>query len=75
MRVFKTANVGSVDRIVRLLIGAVLIALPYAGEAQIWANPAFRWGIPAIGAILVITALLRFCPLYRLIGANTCKTS
>ena len=70
---FKSANVGNVDRIVRIIIGALLIALPYIYASEIWANGLIRWIVPIVGAVLVLTALVRFCPAYRLIGVNTCK--
>lgn len=70
---FKTANVGKVDRIARIVIGALLIFLPYFYASAIWSNPLARWGLPLVGLVLVITAFFRFCPLYRLIGVNTCK--
>jgi hypothetical protein len=67
---FKTANVGSVDRIIR---GAILIALPNVYTSPMWANGAIRWAVPVVGLVLVLTALFRFCPAYRLFGASTCK--
>lgn len=67
------ANVGNADRVLRIVIGALLIALPFVFASALWANPVFGWGLPIVGAVLVLTALFRFCPLYRLIGANTCK--
>lgn len=70
---FKTANVGKVDRIVRILLGVLLIALPYVYTSAMWSNPMVRWGIPLVGAVFILTALFRFCPLYRLIGTSTCK--
>lgn len=69
---FKTANVGRVDRIVRLVVGALLIILPFVFASPLWENPIARWGAPLIGLVLVVTALVRFCPLYRLVGASTC---
>ena len=72
---FKQANVGSADRALRLLGGAVLIALPYFTSLELWANPVARYGIPIAGLVLILTALVRFCPMYKLIGANTCSTS
>lgn len=62
------ANVGSVDRLIRAVLGVVLILLPYMTTFGMWASPVARIGIPIIGLVLVVTALLRFCPLYRLIG-------
>lgn len=66
------ANVGSIDRIVRAVVGLVLIALPFTTKFEIWANPVFGWGVPAVGLVLALTAVFRFCPAYRLLGLNTC---
>ena len=70
---FKTANVGTVDRFLRLVIGALLVAAPWIFQTQMWESAAMRWGAPAVGAILIVTALVRFCPLYRLAGIKTCR--
>ncbi|MCB5426158.1 DUF2892 domain-containing protein [Altererythrobacter sp. CC-YST694] len=59
---FKT-NVGRTDRILRILVGLVLIALVFVG-------PKTPWGW--LGIIPLATGLLRSCPLYSLIGVNTC---
>ena len=56
-------NVGSVDRILRIIVGIVLIALVFVG-------PKTAWGW--IGVIPLVTGLLRTCPAYSLIGVNTC---
>lgn len=58
-----TPNVGTIDRIARVVIGVVLIALVFVG-------PQTPWGW--IGVIPLLTAAVRFCPLYRLIGLRTC---
>lgn len=59
---FKT-NVGNVDRILRLLLGIVLIALVFVG-------PKTPWGW--LGVILVATGFLKTCPVYSLLGIQTC---
>jgi hypothetical protein len=59
---FKT-NVGNIDRILRIVVGLVLIALVFVG-------PQTPWGW--IGVIPLATGLLRTCPLYSLIGLSTC---
>ncbi len=70
---FKAANVGTVDRILRLIVGAILIALPFVmPQLDLWANAYLKYGALVVGAVLVFTALVRFCPAYVLIGANTC---
>jgi len=71
---FKTANVGTADRIVRIVLGIALFVLPLVMETAIWATPLARWVTIAVGVVLIATALVRFCPLYRLVGTNTCRT-
>ena len=56
-------NVGIVDRILRIIVGAVLIAYALYKPDAWWA-----W----IGVVPVLTALVGFCPAYRLVGARTC---
>ncbi|PKK83150.1 MAG: DUF2892 domain-containing protein [candidate division Zixibacteria bacterium HGW-Zixibacteria-1] len=56
-------NMGSVDRIIRLIIGLVVIALGiYYGS---W------WGL--LGLVPIITALIGFCGFYVPFGISTCK--
>ena len=61
------ANVGKIDRGIRILVGIALIALWPLGLLQ---------GTPAIialvvGVVMLSTALLRWCPPYALLGINT----
>ena len=60
-------NVGTPDRIVRIdgAILAVVGALNTAGILSV-----VLW---IVAAIMAITAVVGFCPLYRLVGVNTCK--
>jgi hypothetical protein len=57
-------NVGSVDRVVRVVAGLAIIAAGVYFKS--W------WG--AIGAVPLLTALVGFCPLYLPIGLSTCAT-
>jgi hypothetical protein len=57
------ANVGSIDRVLRLVLGLALIALAATGIVGAWG-----W----LGVVPVATALFRFCPAYTLLGVNTC---
>ncbi len=66
------ANVGTPDRIIRLILGAVLIALPFFGGVAI-AGAWVAWAAPIVGLILVGTAFLAFCPSYRALGLSTGK--
>jgi len=58
-----TANVGGVDRILRVIVGLILISLVFIGPKTMWG-----W----IGVIPLATGLFRFCPAYTLLGLNTC---
>lgn len=57
-------NVGSIDRIARIVLGIVLIALVFVG-------PQTPWGW--IGLVPLLTALVGRCPAYRLLGIRTCS--
>jgi hypothetical protein len=61
-----TANVGTTDRLIRIVVGVVLIALTLMGQIGIWG-----W----LGVVLLATAFLKFCPAYTLFGIRTCKTT
>ena len=60
-------NVGSTDRWLRILAGFVLIFLAF--------SPVFEGALAMtayiIGAVAILTAVIRFCPAYTLIGMNT----
>lgn len=70
-----TANLGTLDRAFRLLLGLALIAGPLLNYPAAWGNPTLLYGAVVVGIILVATAMFRFCPLYRVLGVSTCKLS
>ena len=57
-------NMGTIDRIARIALGVVLIALVFVG-------PQTPWGW--IGVIPLATAFIGWCPAYRLLGIRTCS--
>lgn len=57
-------NIGTADRWIRIIVGVMLIALAITGSIGAWG-----W----IGIIPLATALINFCPLYRLIGFSSKK--
>ncbi len=59
-----TANIGNSDRLARIIIGILLIAMVFVG-------PKTAWGW--IGLIPLLTGLIRWCPAYRVLGMSTCK--
>ncbi|HMS81035.1 MAG TPA: DUF2892 domain-containing protein [Burkholderiaceae bacterium] len=60
------ANVGGIDRVLRIVVGLVLVALAATGTVGAWG-----W----IGVVPLVTGLTRFCPLYPLLGMSTCPLS
>jgi len=67
-----TANVGQVDRLIRAVLGVVLLALAFgylgAGLTTVWA-----WVLGIVGFVLLATAILSVCPAYALLGVRTCE--
>lgn len=59
-------NVGSADKIARIVVGALLIVLALMGIIGWWG-----W----IGVIPIATALMGWCPAYTLLGIKTCPAS
>ena len=70
-----TINVGSLDRIIRFGLGIVLIVMPFVTTFGIWENPIGQFGAPIVGLVLITTAFVRFCPIYRIFGMRTCKAA
>lgn len=68
-----SANVGNADRLLRLVVGIILLLSPLLNMPAIWSSSGFAYASMAVGVILIATSLFRFCPLYRLIGVSTCK--
>lgn len=58
------ANVGGIDKVVRIIVGVVLMAAAATGMVGWWG-----W----LGAIPLFTGLFNFCPAYTLLGIKTCK--
>ena len=59
-----TTNVGSADRIARIVAGLALIALALSGTIGAWG-----W----VGVVLLATGFMQFCPAYAILGLKTCK--
>lgn len=58
-----TINEGTVDRVVRVVAGLVILSLAFIG-------PKTAWGY--VGLIPIATGLVGYCPAYALFGINTC---
>ena len=58
------ANVGGIDRALRIVVGLVLIGLAVTGRIGAWG-----W----IGIVPLLTGVVRVCPLYGMLGVKTCS--
>jgi hypothetical protein len=59
------SNVGGIDKLLRITAGIGLIGATAAGFLPVWGY---------IGVVPLATGLFNFCPLYPLMGINTCGT-
>lgn len=60
------ANVGGMDRALRIIAGVVLVALAATGVIGVWG-----W----IGIVPILTGTTGFCPAYLPLGISTCKVA
>ncbi len=59
-------NEGTLDRAARVIVGLGLLSLVFVG-------PQTMWGL--IGIVPILTGAIGFCPLYTVLGINTCAVS
>lgn len=62
-------NMGTIDRGARIVVAAVLAYLAFGTAAL---SGVLFWIAIAVAVIFAVTAVVGNCPLYRLIGVNTC---
>ncbi|WP_027245596.1 YgaP family membrane protein [Leisingera daeponensis] len=56
-------NEGTLDRALRIILGLILLSLVFIG-------PQTLWGL--IGLVPLATGLMGYCPVYQILGLNTC---
>ncbi len=56
-------NEGIADRVIRVVLGIALICIIFVG-------PKTMWGL--VGLVPLLTGILGFCPLYKIVGLRTC---
>lgn len=59
------SNVGGIDKILRIAVGVVLIGLTLTNVIGVWG-----W----VGVVPLLTGIINWCPIYPLVGINTCGT-
>jgi hypothetical protein len=57
------SNAGMIDRVLRVVVGLVLVALAATGKVGVWG-----W----IGVVPLLTGAVGYCPAYGMLGLNTC---
>jgi hypothetical protein len=67
-----TVNEGTLDRAIRVIIGLALIGLALVDTTKLWGWSIGMWGW--IGLVPLATGLLGWCPLYTMLGINSCST-
>lgn len=61
-------NVGNIDRIIRIVLAIVLAGLYFGGIVE----GTIGIILLVLAAVFTLTAIVGFCPLYTLVGLNTC---
>lgn len=64
-------NMGTTDKLIRLVIAVVFAVLYFTGTVTGTVGVVLL----ALGGVFVLTSLVSFCPLYTLVGLNTCPAS
>lgn len=65
-----SSNVGSVDRFLRILVGSIFL---YLG-VFVYVGSRVGLVLDVVGTIALLTGIIGFCGLYKLMGINTCPT-
>jgi Protein of unknown function (DUF2892) len=64
-------NEGTTDRVIRIIAGVALLALGWSGAVSGTLGTMFM----VLGFIPLLTGLVGWCPLYRLVGIKTCRVA
>ncbi len=57
-------NIGTMDQVIRMVVGLVLISLVFIGPQTMWG-----W----LGVVVIGIAVTGFCPAYKLLGFSSCS--
>ncbi|MBI5696018.1 MAG: DUF2892 domain-containing protein [Nitrospirae bacterium] len=58
-------NIGSVERVIRVLAGLAILSLAFVGPQTGWA---------VLGLVPLLTGVIGWCPPYTLLGIKTCRS-
>jgi hypothetical protein len=62
------ANVGTVDKVIRVILGIALLSLFYFVEGPV------KW-VGLLGIVLIVTAIMSWCPIFAMLGIRSNKSS
>ena len=62
-------NVGKIDSIVRIVLAVILAYLDWSGMV----TGTLSWVVGIAAVVMLVTAFVKFCPLYKILGVDTCK--
>ncbi|WP_135506416.1 YgaP family membrane protein [Roseovarius aestuariivivens] len=68
-----SANVGTIDRILRAVLGLALIYFAFFSGLPAFESQALKFGATVIAFIMLIVAPVRVCPVYSILGIKTCR--
>lgn len=68
-----TPNVGTVDRVLRLALGIVLLLAPFVSGMALFTSGVATAVSVIAGLVMIATSVMKFCPMYTLFGIRTCK--
>lgn len=66
-------NVGNIDRMMRAVVGVILLAVPFVSGLALFDSAAAVVVFVLVGLVMLVVAATRVCPLYSVFGFKTCK--
>lgn len=66
-------NVGTLDRIIRAVLGVVLLWLAVFSGVPAMEAGALKWIAAVVGIVMLVVAVVRVCPIYSILGIRTCR--
>ncbi len=68
-----TPNVGTLDRVLRAVLGLVLLALAFFSGLPVFEGALVKYGAALVGIVMLAVSVTRVCPIYAIFGIRTCR--
>ncbi len=68
-----TINVGTIDRILRAILGVGLLYLAFFSGLPAFESNLVKYGAAIVGIVMLVVAAVRMCPIYSIFGIKTCR--